>query len=76
MQIQLNAERVTVDTIKELKSILVRSDQGLCGVGFEYQTHTGVCQLAVDNGWKIVPNKVMLDQLDSLVGQKSIRLIY
>jgi len=76
MQIQLKAEQTNPDVIVQLKSILAPSEQGLCGVGFEYQTSTGVCQLAVGGDWRIVPNKVMLDQLDSLIGYKSIRLIY
>ena len=76
MQIQLKAEQTNPEVIVQLKSILAPSEQGLCGVGFEYQTSTGVCQLAVGGDWRIVPNKVMLDQLDSLIGYKSIRLIY
>jgi len=76
MQIQLRAEQTNPEVIVQLKSILAPSEQGLCGVGFEYHTSTGICQLAVGGDWRIVPNKVMLDQLDSLIGQKSIRLIY
>ena len=76
MQIQLKSAQANPEVIVQLRSILAPSEQGLCGVGFEYQTPTGVCQLAVAGDWKIVPNKVMLDQLDSLLGYKSIRLIY
>ena len=76
MQIQLKSDQAHPDVIIQLKSILAPSEQGLCGVGFEYQTPTGVCQLAVAGNWKIIPNKVMLDQLDNLLGYKSIRLIY
>ena len=76
MQIQLRADQTNPDLVMQLKTILAPSEQGLCGVGFEYQTPSGICQLAVANDWRIVPNKIMLDQLDSLIGQKSIRLIY
>ena len=76
MQVRLSAEQVTPELVVQLKSVLAPSEQGLCGVGFEYQTVTGVCQLEVGTDWRIVPNKIMLDQLDTLIGSKSIRLIY
>ena len=76
MQVRLSAEQVTPELVVQLKSVLAPSEQGLCGVGFEYQTVTGVCQLEVGADWRIVPNKIMLDQLDTLIGSKSIRLIY
>ena len=47
MQVRLSAEQVTPELVVQLKSVLAPSEQGLCGVGFEYQTVTGVCQLEV-----------------------------
>jgi len=37
MQIQLDAEQLNSETVTTLRSILAPSDQGLCGVGFEYR---------------------------------------
>ena len=76
MQIQLKGEQVTPEVVTQLKNILEPNEQGLCGVGFEYQTATGVCQLGIAGQWRIIPSKVMLEQLDDLIGQKNVRLIY
>jgi DNA polymerase-3 subunit alpha len=76
MQIQLHGEQVNGQVVSNLKSILQPNEQGMCGVGFEYRTATGVCQLEVANDWRVVPNKFMLEQLESIVGQPNIKLIY
>ena len=76
MQIQLLGEQINSQVISSLRTILNPSDQGLCGVGFEYRTNTGVCQLEVANDWRVVPSKIMLEQLESIVGQPNIKLIY
>jgi len=76
MQIQLDAEQLNSETVTTLRSILAPSDQGLCGVGFEYRTATGVCKLDLANDWRIVPSKIMLEQLETLIGPTNIRLIY
>ncbi len=76
MQIQLDAEQLNSETVTTLRSILAPSDQGLCGVGFEYRTATGVCKLDLANDWRIVPSKIMLEQLETLIGSTNIRLIY
>lgn len=76
MQIQLDGQQINSAMVSNLRSILAPSDQGQCGVGFEYRTATGVCRLDVANEWRIVPSKIMLEQLESIVGQPNIRLIY
>lgn len=76
MQIQLQAEQVNSQTIGDLKSILMQNEQGMCGLGFEYQGLNGACQLDVVNDWRIVPNKYMLEQLETLIGRENFRLIY
>jgi DNA polymerase-3 subunit alpha len=76
MQIQLQAERVNSRIIGDLKSILTQNDQGMCGLGFEYQGVNGACQLDVVNDWRIVPNKDMIEELETLIGRENFRLIY
>ena len=76
MQIQLQAEQVNSQTIGDLKSILMQNEQGMCGLGFEYHGLNGACQLDVVNDWRIVPNKHMLEQLETLIGRENFRLIY
>jgi len=76
MQIQLQAEQLSSKVVKHLRSILTPSDEGQCRVGFEYRSNDGVCQLDLAQDWRVVPNKIMLDQLESVVGQPNIRLIY
>ncbi|MFT6409126.1 MAG: DNA polymerase-3 subunit alpha [Arenicella sp.] len=76
MQIQITSEQIEQDTVTRLKQILARNEHGQCGVGFEYRTPHGVCQLDVAHDWRIIPNKLMLEQLESIVGQPNIRLIY
>ena len=76
MQIQLQSEQVNSSMVSRLRSILAPSEDGQCGVGFEYQTPIGVCRLDVAHNWRIVPTKIMLEQLESIVGQPNIRLIY
>lgn len=76
MRIQLNHESLDSELIRTLRQVLSPSEDGQCGVGFEYRGPSGRCQLEVANEWRIVPTKVMLDQLDSLIGMPNIRLIY
>jgi len=76
MQIQLQAEQLSSKVVTHLRSILTPSDEGQCRVGFEYRSNDGVCQLDLAQDWRVVPNKIMLDQLESVVGQPNIRLIY
>ncbi|MFT4630708.1 MAG: DNA polymerase-3 subunit alpha, partial [Dinoroseobacter sp.] len=76
MQIQLKAQQMNNQIIGSLKSILMQNDQGMCGLGFEYQGINGACQLDVVNDWRIVPNKHMLDELEALIGRENFRLIY
>ena len=76
MQIRLQANQVNSQMVTNLKSILQSNEQGQCGVGFEYQSADGVCQLELDQNWCVVPNKIMLEQLDGLIGLSNIRLIY
>ncbi len=76
MRIQLNHESLDSELIQTLRQVLSPNEEGQCGVGFEYRGPSGRCQLEVANDWRIVPTKVMLDQLDNLVGMPNIRLIY
>lgn len=76
MQIQLHAEQLNSSLVTDLKEILAPNEQGQCGVGFEYRSATGVCQLDVASEWRVIPSKLMLDQLESIVGLPNIRLIY
>ncbi len=76
MQIQIASEQMDENTVATLKKILARNEYGQCGVGFEYRTPNGVCKLDIAHDWRIVPNKLMLEQLESIVGQPNIRLIY
>jgi len=76
MQIQLNSDQLTSDVVAQLKQILAPSDDGQCGVAFQYKSASGVCQLDVAHDWRVVPSKIMLEKLESIVGQTNIRLIY
>ena len=76
MQIQLRAEQVNSQVVSQLKSILQSNDEGQCGIGFEYSSNDGICQLDLAQDWRIVPNKIMLEQLSSIVGHTNIRLLY
>lgn len=76
MRIQLRHDQIDNHIVQSLRKILEPSDDGQCGVGFEYRSPSGVCQLEVPNEWRIVPNKVMLEQLEEIIGLPSIKLIY
>lgn len=76
MQIQLHSEGVTSSMVSRLKTVLVPNEQGICGIGFEYHNEQGLCQLELDKDWRVVPNKIMLEQLELIVGQANIRLLY
>lgn len=76
MQIQLQAEQVNSQVIGNLKSILTPSEQGMCGLGFEYQSLSGACKLDVVDDWRIVPTKLMIEKLETLIGRENFRLIY
>lgn len=76
MQIQLEADKLNSNTISRLKTILAPSEQGQCGVGFEYRSSSGMCKLDIADDWRIVPSKIMLEQLETLIGQPNIHLKY
>lgn len=76
MRIQLMAERFSADTVSSLKTILTPTEEGQCGVDFEYCSAAGRCQLEIADNWRVIPNKIMLEQLAALVGQPNIKLIY
>ena len=76
MQIQLQAKQFSSQLITQLKNILAPNEEGLCNVGFEYYNDHGACELEVAEGWRVVPTKTMLEQLEHLIGQSNIRLIY
>ena len=76
MQIRLSAEQLNGGVVSHLKSILAPNEQGLCGVGFEYHSDSGMCRLEIADDWRVVPNKVMLEQLEAILGQSNIQLVY
>ena len=76
MQIQLQATQVNGQMLSQLKNILAPNQEAQCSIGFEYQSDDGVCELDLNNDWRVIPNRIMLDRLDSLIGQEKIRLIY
>jgi len=76
MQIQVASEQMDEQTVRSLKQILARNEHGQCGVSFEYRTPHGVCKLDIAHDWRVIPNKIMLEQLESIVGQLNVRLIY
>ena len=76
MQIRLSADQLNQGLVTRLKSILEPNDQGLCGVGFEYHSNAGACRLEIAEDWRVVPNKFMLEQLEGLLGQSNIQLVY
>ena len=76
MKIRLSHDGLTELKVQELREILKPNEEGQCGVGFEYRSATGTCQLEVDNEWRVIPTKVMLDQLDQLIGLPQVRLMY
>lgn len=76
MQIHLKAEQIDQQAVQALKHVLAPSEEGLCSVGFDYRSASGTCQLDIANDWRVIPNKLMLDKLESIVGQANIRVIY
>ncbi len=76
MQLRLQADQLGNGLITQLKEILVSDEAGVCGVGFEYHTNNGVCKLDIAEEWRIVPNKIMMEQLETLIGLDNIKLIY
>ncbi len=76
MQIQISSDQLTSGVVSDLKQILAPSEEGQCGVGFQYRSPMGMCQLDVAHNWRIIPNKIMLEKLEAIVGQANIRLIY
>jgi DNA polymerase-3 subunit alpha len=76
MHIRLDQTQLSNGMVSDLRSILSPNEEGLCGVGFEYRSPAGLCQLEVGESWRIIPSKIMLEQLESLVGQPNIQLIY
>ena len=76
MQIELQASQLSTEVVNRLRAILAPDEQGQCGVGFEYRSPAGVCKLDVASNWRIMPNSIMMDQLNTMLGHDKIRLIY
>ena len=76
MQLRLQADQLGNGLISKLKEILAPNEIGVCGVGFEYSSNSGICKLDIAEEWRVVPNKMMMEKLEALVGINNIRLIY
>ncbi len=76
MQIRLQATQIDPQLIAHLKQILAPDENGQCGVGFEFKSNAGFCKLDVAHDWRIVPSKIMMEQLNTILGHNQIRLIY
>jgi DNA polymerase-3 subunit alpha len=76
MEIKLAAGQLSPDVVSTLRAILAPNDNGQCAIGFEYTNASGVCRLEVSNDWRVVPTKLMLEQLEEFVGEGNVRLLY
>ena len=76
MRIELQASQLNSEMVNHLKSILAPDEHGQCGIGFEYRSAAGMCKLEAARDWRIVPNAVMMEQLNTILGHDKIRLIY
>jgi len=77
MQIQLIQEEINPQLVQDLKCVLVPSQEGLCSVRFSYQTVGATVEdFDMEQELRVVPDKIMLEQLESIVGHANIRVIY
>jgi len=76
MRIQLQGEQLNAERIQQLKNVLKPDEQGQCGLGFQYKSAFGVCDLDMAQDWRVIPSKLMLEQLEALVGQSNIKIVY
>ena len=76
MCLTLHAEKMQQDMVSKIRHILQPSDEGGCKVAFEYVSDSGSCELNVPGEWLIKPTRVMLEQLENLVGQEAIKIFY
>lgn len=76
LRLQLDSQLLTAGMVKKLKQVLAPSEDGQCGVGFEYCSGTGRCELEIGQQWRIRPSKMMLDQLAELIGRSNVKMIY
>ena len=76
LRIQLSADQLSENLVRELRSVLQPSDEGQCGVDFEVVSQEGRCQLELNEPWRVHPTRVMVEQLVGLVGQPNIKMIY
>ncbi len=76
LRVRLDAQQLDAGLVQNLRSVLEPSDEGQCGVDFEYRSENGICQLEMAQEWRIRPTKIMVEQLATLIGPSNIKLIY
>lgn len=76
MNLTLHANKMQPDMVSRIREIIQPSNEGGCHVSFEYISDSGSCELNVPGDWLIKPTRVMLEQLENLIGQESIKIYY
>ena len=76
MQVKLDTRQMDASFANQLKTILVRDEEGVCKVQFKISSEVGSCRLDLLDGWRVIPDKIMMERLQELVGINNVRLIY
>ncbi len=76
--IRLNAEHMILGRklLERLQSMLSSAESGQCGVVFKYATSSAEVVLPAGQRWRVAPTTQLLDELEHVVGDRCVRLIY
>jgi hypothetical protein len=76
MVIELTAEQAQDQTVRELAKVLRSHSNGHCLVGFRVFSDIGQCELQSPQPLRVLPSKLMMEQVESLLGQSKIKIHY
>lgn len=78
LEISFNEHTFAAEKVEELSQCLARhqqQDQGL-NIQLTYTSSLGLATLLPSNQWRVVPSDQLLEELNQLVGQENVRLVY
>ena len=65
-----------INHIKQTLQPYTKQQQGVCPIIIRYRNQTATVPIKLDAGWKVAPSENLLEQLQDLMGQQSVALVY
>lgn len=74
--IEVDPTRAANGFIGELKQILAPVRRGTCPIFIRYERPDAEAEILLGDEWRVTPTGLVLEQLERLVGERRVRLVY